>query len=340
MPSPEEFGGGETSRSVGAAPRTASGGPDMEALKARARAIRRAQVSGAPIPDTGLAVTGMALASAPMPQHQPQPALMGTTYVDDEMELVRARFKLASYYEALIEQPAFGDDVNFDPYAAQVQHELTEWVKGRMMELTGVRNNPEGFLDDEVQLLKHLAQGLGPNGARALIALAERMLNPPVTEPSPSSSAAVDLTPDEPGSSAGFMAAAPAAAPRPTVAEQAPPQVTPAKPKRPYVRRAKVPGAPAATQATAPASEEAESEPQKRGRKRASDPLAAGKAAVAATTQPAAPEAPAGQPGVPANAVQPVPMPKGLGMSMAMEQKAGEALRNVKVIEATGAGIM
>lgn len=355
MPSPEEFGGGESAHGVGAAPRTASGAPDIEALKARARAVRQAQATGVPIPGTGVS---MVQPVRPVPvqaptQWQPAPAQTNvsipTPSVDEELELVRARFKLASYYEALIEQPAFGDDVFSDPYAAQVQHELTEWVKGRMMELTGVRNNPEGFLDEEVQLLKSLAQGLSPNGVRALMALVERLLNP-TPPPAP-----VDLTPPAPapaalrespaededqGGSAGFLAPPPAPPPAPPAAA---PQVVPAKPRRPYVRRARVPGAPVAATAVPPqSSEPAEptTPPQKRTRKRSADPLAAGKAAVASAGQPETDEAPTA-PAAPAPAaVQPVPMPRGLSMSMAMEQKAGEALRSAQVIQATGGGVL
>ena len=370
MPSPEEFGGSADGvHGVGAAPRTAYGAPDMEALKARAREIREAQARKVPIPGTGVGMLQPAAVpvQAPVQWHQsaPQPTqsyVQAPPSIDEELEQVRAKFKLASYYEALIEQPAFGDDVHSDPYAAQVQHELTEWVKGRMMELTGVRNNPEGFLDEEVQLLKAFAQGMGLNGIRALQALADRVLNPPASPPpppvdltpprvaapvyAPAPTAPPDETDEDQGSSAmSFAAAAPVAPP--------PPQVAPVKSRRPYVRRARVPGAPAASQATVPggneASPAAESEPvsQRRGRKRAADPLAAGRAAVASSGQPEAPNAPAGQPGAsvaavaqPPNAVQPVPMPKGLGMSMAMEQKAGEALRNVRVIESTGGGVL
>lgn len=357
MPSPEEFAG-STAHGVGAAPRLADGRPDMEALKRRAREVREAQARRAPIPGTGAGV----LAAAPVQPAwgPPQPEPVQESYstpaqlADRELEEVRTRFKLASYYEALLEQPAFGDDVNTDPYAAQVQTELTDWVKGRMSELVGIRNNPEGFQDDEVQLLRSLAQQLGANGVLALVSLADRMLNPPPrlavsrdlpgVEGRPGQLAPVEEDDDQ-GSSAMSLSAAPAAAP--PAPPPASPQVAPVKAKRPYVRRAKVPGAPVAAQATSPAAAPPVEEPsQRRGRKRSSDPLAAGKAAVASAAQgetaaaPAAAPAPGATVPQPSTAVQPMPMPRGLGMTMAMEQKAGEALRDAKVIAATGGGVL
>jgi hypothetical protein len=277
---------------------------------------------------------------------------------DEELEMVRKRFKLASYYEALLEQPTFGDDVYTDQYAAQVQAELTEWVKGRMSELVGIRNNPEGFLDDEVQLLKSLAQSLGVNGVKALIFLAERVLNPTpvaVAPPVPRQPAiavvhppathtpdAPEPTEDDEGSSAMSLLAPP---PAPAVPVVSPPQVTPSKSRVPTVRRARVPGARAASLAKPVAPQQAETSgaSQKRPRKRSADPLAAGKAAVAAAGQAGAGCAPQVSPApveaTPAPAHQPVPMPKGLAMTMAMENKAGEALRDAKIINTTGGGV-
>lgn len=347
MPSPEEFGNVSEGHNVASAPRTADGRPDLEALKARARAIRLAQASGAPIPDTGVAMAQPPpppQTFAPDPYSQPAP-----TYAqqranrNDELEQVRVRFKLASYYEALLEQPVFGDDIYSDPYAAQVHSEVTEWATGRMAELAGVRNNPEGFTEEEVALLKSLAQALGSNGVKALVVLADRILTPPPAPP-------VNLTPtpapaymappaplpepeeDEGSSAMSFVTPPPPPAPVP-----APPQVNQSKPRGARVRRVAVPGKPAQSDPIPEA-------PAKRGpgrpRKIASDPLAAGKAAVAASASPEPANAPAGTPGPSvAPTPQPLPMPRGLAMSMAMEQKAGEALRDAKVIEATGGGV-
>ena len=373
MPSPEEF-----------APRAAQSmmTPErMEELRARARAVRHAQATGAPIPGTDYATTAPAAVPVQPPaQLMASPAPVGaapTAYMPQpqtELELVRMRFKLASYYEALIAEPVFGDDVYSDPYAAQVHAEVTEWASNRMAELAGVRQNPEGFLDDEVQLLKTLAQSLGPDGVKALVFLADRVLNPPAPPPAPPAAPAqptwtpspshgpngstVTAAPaeapaevpqdEDEGSSAMSLSVAPA--PQPAAPAAAPPQVAPAKPRSPRVRRARVPGAPAVT--TQPGADVApqgeQPAPQKRRGKRAADPLAAGRALVASAAQPEVQSAPAAAPGAPAPAAAapavnhpaPVPMPKGLGMSMAMEQKAGEALRDAKVIEATGGGVM
>lgn len=350
MPSAEEF-----------APRPGGGTMTpqrMEELRARARAVRHAQATGTPIPGTGMATTAPAPsqpAYEPPEQGWAAETAVAAYTTDEELELVRKRFKLANYYEALLEQPAFGDDVYSDPYAATVQAELTEWVKGRMSELVGIRNNPEGFLDDEVQLLKSLAQSLGSNGVKALVFLADRVLNPPTPAPvfAPPAPSGVQPTAPAPepepeedeGSSAMSLSVAPTPAPAPA-APAAPPQVSPAKARAPRVRRARVPGAAVASQAAPPAQAQAEAPaaaPQKRTRKRSSDPLAAGRALVASQGQPDAESAPApaqAAPAAPTIHPAPVPMPHGLGMTMAMEQKAGEALRDAKVIEATGAGVM
>ena len=360
MPSSEEF-------SNRGAPMTPE---KMQALQARAREIRQARAAGAPIPGTGFGV-------APVEQTQsewyPQPVPLAHTYEPaptpllssgNELEQVRTRFKLASYYEALLEQPAFGDSVNTDVYAATVQAELTEWVTGRMSELAGIRNSPEGFVDDEVQLLKSLARGLGDNGVRAVVFLADRIVNPPAPQPARTPDLDLDLTLcqkcgqflshghvcdidqyGDVGPSAISLAPAPPATPTPITPVQ--PQVQPAKPKRPYVRRAKVPGqSDIAVAVSVPPA--VETEPSKRGRKRSGDPLAAGKALVAQATQPGTMSSPGAAQAVtapisaPVSAAQqqPVPMPRGLAMSMAMEQKAGEALSDAHVIQATGGGVM
>lgn len=349
MPSPEEFGnaGGEA-HSVGAP-------PNIETLKERARAIRRAQRENAPIPGTGVSMV-QPQAVAPFrpapPQAQPAQFVTGMTASpasdDDELDLIRTRFKLANYYEALIEQPIFGDDVLHDPFAAQVHAEVTAWVKNRMAELVGIRNNPEGFTDEEVQLLKGFVQAVGLNGVRALIALADRVLNPPVQlepPPRPTTPSAPMPAPtveppfveeDEP-SALDLTSGRP---PLPLPPEQ-PPQVQATKPHAPRVRRARAPGAPpTATVTTAAEPDDVTAPPKTRGRKRQADPLAAGRALVASAAGPATPSAPAVTQAAPTPEVQPVPMPKGMGMTMAMEQKAGEALRSAKVIEATGGGVL
>lgn len=348
MPSAEEF-----------APRGSAGAMTpqrMQELRERASAVRRAQATGAPIPGTDYQTS---VAPAPVPVQPPAQFVSGITAAPvavtpatSELDLVRQRFKLASYYEALIAEPIFGDDVLTDPYAAQVHAEVTAWASNRMAELAGIRDNPEGFLDEEVQLLKVLAQGLGPNGVQALLMLVERMLTPPaapvreaaaapaVTQPPPAPPAAPASpegeTEDE-GGSAMTLAVAPQ-------------QAAPAKPKQPRVRRARVPGAPA-VQPGAQAAEPAAEAPRRGRRTRSADPLEAGRAIVASQGQPAVASAPAAAPGVQAASPaqqstattpvqQPVPMPRGLGMTMAMEQKAGESLRDAKIIEATGAGVL
>jgi hypothetical protein len=217
-----------------------------------------------------------------------------------------------------------------------------------MMELTGVRNNPEGFEDDDVQLLKQLAQGLGSNGVKAVIMLAERVLNPSVPQQNPAPRyvetvpAPIEPSPtpapvaedDEPSSAMSFTPLAPTPQAAPTV---------PTRNRKPQVRRARAPGqAPTVQTAAAPAPEAAEAPAPRRGRKRGDDPLAAGKAAVAQQAAPTAPAAPgAAQPPSAAPPThQPVPMPRGLGMTMAMEQKAGESLAHARVIEASGGGVL
>lgn len=353
MPSAEEF-----------APRGAAGPmtPErMQALRDRARAVRQAQATGAPIPGTDYQTT----APTPVPVQPPAqlmqecrpavPAPMPAA-AQSELDLVRQRFKLASYYEALIAEPVFGDDVLTDPYAAQVHAEVTAWASNRMAELAGIRDNPEGFLDEEVQLLKALAQNLGSEGVRALLFLADRVLNPPAatppapptqvtTPPSAPTPTSAEEPEDDQSSSAMALSVAPAQVAPPTQ-----PQVAPAKPKQPRVRRARVPGAPAVQPGA-----EAPAETPRRGRRtRSADPLEAGRAIVASQAQPPAPNAPTAQPSAPApgpvamptnllppaSHATPVPMPKGLGMTMAMEQKAGEALRDAKVIETTGGGVL
>jgi len=341
MPSPEEFA--QNSHGVGAP-------PNIEALKARARQIRQAQAAGRPIPEHNENFAVQQNYTPVQPNYeQVDDVRLPTT--DEELELVRTRFKLASFYEALLEQPVFGDDTYTDPYANLVQNELTEWVKGRMSELVGIRNNPEGFTDEDVHLLRNLAQGLGSNGVKALILLANRMVNPPQpTVPVQALRATVTPPPaEEPveeedsGGSAMSLFSAPTPEPAPAPKVAAPtPQVTQAKSKTPRVRRAKLPGGPACDQAQAPQVAKSEEAPQGKRKKLARDPLASVKALAASRGQVAPEVAPQPQqaaPAAPFSQAVPVPMPKGLNMTCAMEAAAGAALTNAKVIEATGGGV-
>lgn len=246
---------------------------------------------------------GHAPVVADVPEPRSQPAAEAP---EDEMVLVETKLQLASYYRALADSPPFGDAVRTDPYAAQVQTELNGWVRARMLELVGHgRPAVAGLTPVEVQQVKDLVATLGPNRLRALVALADRMLAP---------SAPAEVPVVQP------VAVPPPPQPRPQV-------VAPSR--APRVRAVAVPGAPATAAVEPPAAAPA----ARRTRKRA-DPLAEGRAAIAASQGPVATSQPPAAPAAPeAPSIQPIPMPRGAAMSAAMSQKAMESLSDVQVIE-------
>lgn len=338
MPSPEEFGDINNSHhGVNKPPTLADGSVDMALLKQRARQIREAQAKGIPFSPMGLPEVYQQQSVDNFVQVSS--ATIIKTNKDEELEQVRVRFKLANYYEALLEQPAFGDDTYTDPYAAQVHSELTEWVKGRMSELVGIRNNPEGFLDEEIKILRSLAQNLNPNGVKAIIFLVDRILNPPQVQPKPAinpPSVVLTQTKIINSEDSGDNYSDTFLSPEPVVTPTEPVQVATRQPRAPRVRRAKVPGS-STIQMNDSYSEKTKpiKEPISAPKKLRIDPLAAGKAAMSNLAAPVLQNSTTAIP-VDSNRPVPVPMPHGRALGMAMAQKAEDVIRLGKSIEATG----
>lgn len=267
---------------------------------------------------------------------------------EDELAQIDARLKLASYFRALVEQPPFGEDTNSDPYAAQVQFELTQWVKARMKELVGVKpkTSEASLSQNNILLLNQMMEAIGPNGISALVVLVDKILTKKqesVELPQVDSYENFDVNEQ----SGGIFLAEPPQAKEPSVVAKPVPKNVPRIEKLditgPKIRKAKVPSVKVSSINLQEEKSEVDSTQSPKGRgkykrvKKSEDPIANGKKMVESK------DGPVGTPASPVESVPdiaPMPMPRGRAMEAVMQAKANESLGHPQIIEATGGGVL
>lgn len=174
-------------------------------------------------------------------QRQPPPRpgrpVASATQPVSARDLIKQRLRLASYYEAILEQPLFD---NQDQYSVAVETEIRQFIENRLAELLGTKRQPEqgaSFSDVEIRALKALAVRLLSAGT------APRSTN----VPSPTAEVASSEAPPEPVVARMRPPAPPAVSAVAEQEEDAEPRVAPVvRPKR---KRRPVETEPEATEA-------------------------------------------------------------------------------------------
>jgi hypothetical protein len=177
--------------------------------------------------ETG-AVNLLSPAPASAPRAPSRQVVQPPTPAEARRVQARHRIKLAGYYEAAQGAELF-EDMN-DPYAQQVQREVTQFLESRIEALTGVGETPAQaqFSDEEVAALKALAQRVMGDEEQASPVPSQPSVPPP-TPPPPQRARAAAPAPARPAPRKPSQDA-PAPAPAPQQAAP-PPTPTPAAPK-------------------------------------------------------------------------------------------------------------